>query len=86
MPACTPSSCCNVDDASTSSGFDGSGSWPETSVKGDLPRLDTTATPKSLPLIWCAQSHVGFPASGRMISVAEVTPGRWATAGTGLVA
>ena len=86
LPTCTPSSCCSVDDASTWSGFDGSGSWPETSEKGDLARPGTTATPKSLPSIWCAQSHVGFPASGRMISVAEVTPGRWATPGTGMVA
>jgi hypothetical protein len=54
-------------------------------VKGAAPRPDTTATPKSLPLIGWAQSQVGFPASGRTRSVTEATPGRWAT-GTGLVA
>ena len=75
-----------MDDASTWSGFDGSGSWPETSVKGDLPRPDTTATPKLVGLIGWAQSHVGLPASGKTSSVAEATPDRWATAGTGLVA
>ena len=42
VPTCTPSSCCSVNEASTWSGSDGSGSWPETSVKGDVPRPGTT--------------------------------------------
>ena len=85
LPSCTPSSCWSVYEATTSWGFEGSGSRPDTRLKTALPPLLRTATPKFDRSIGWVQAHFGGPLSGPITAVADVTPGRRAIAGSGWV-
>ena len=85
LPSCTPSSCWSVYEATTSWGFEGSGSRPDTRLKIAFPPLLRVTTPKSDRAIGWLQAHFGVPLSGPITAVADVTPGSRAIAGAGRV-
>ena len=84
VPTPTPMSCCIRNDASTSSGEFWFGIRPATSltIRG---RSDgaTADRLKYAGLMGRAHAHVGVPAANWCISVADATPGSFASAGIG---
>jgi hypothetical protein len=84
VPTPTPMSCCIRNDASTSPGESWFGIRPATSLT--ICGRSAGATPprvKSVGLMGRAHEHVGVPVAYPRISVADATPGSFASAGIG---